>query len=123
MKYLLVALLALVLPTVASGADKTHREGLDQDCAECHEDQEKSWLNGKHGLMNVKCVVCHGAPEVNFTAAPGPDRCVGCHADAVADVRKKLPAKEQSCFFCHENHTAGVKESAKSGFHGEGGAR
>lgn len=123
MKYLLVALVALVLPIAAIAADKTHKEGLDQDCAECHGDQEKVWLSGKHGLMGVKCVVCHGAPEVNFTAEPGLDRCIGCHADEVADVRKKMASKEQSCFSCHEHHTAAVKDSAKSGFHGGGGAR
>jgi hypothetical protein len=123
MNKLLLAIVLVVLPIVSFAADRTHTEGLDQECAECHDDQEKEWLSGKHGLMNVKCVVCHGAPEVNFAARPGLDRCVGCHADKVADVRFKLAAKEQTCFQCHERHAAGAKGAARRGFHGEGGAQ
>ncbi|MEK6698533.1 MAG: hypothetical protein AABZ10_05750 [Nitrospirota bacterium] len=125
MKYLLLALVALTLPLTAVGADKPHMKTVNQDCAECHVDQEKVWMDGKHGLMGVKCVVCHGSPEVNFTAKPGLNRCRGCHGDAVVDVQKKLPAKDRTCFLCHEHHTAAVKESAKNktGFHGQGGGK
>jgi predicted CXXCH cytochrome family protein len=76
--------------------------------------------------MNVKCVVCHGSPEENFVAKPALNRCRGCHGEMVADVEKKLPAKQRTCFLCHEHHTVAVKEAAakeKSGFHREGGAQ
>jgi len=125
MKRILFVLLALVLPIAAVAAGKAHMKTDGQDCEECHVDQAKIWLDGKHGLMNVKCVVCHGSPEVNFRAKPGIDRCRGCHGDAVLSVQKQLPAKEQTCFLCHEHHTVAVKESAKkrTGFHGQGGGK
>jgi len=125
MKRIVLVLLALVLPIAAFGAGKPHMKTVDQDCEECHGDQEKVWMEGKHGLMNVKCVVCHGSPEVNFTPKPGLNRCRGCHGDAVLSVQKQLPAREQTCFLCHEHHTVAVKESAKNrtGFHGQGGAK
>lgn len=119
-----VIVLALVLPIAAFGAGKPHMKTANQDCEECHVDQEKIWLDGKHGLMGVKCVVCHGSPEVNFTPKPGLDRCRGCHGDAVTSLQK-LPARERTCFLCHEHHTVAVKESAKArtGFHGQGGGK
>lgn len=125
MKKIVLIVLALVLPIAAAAASKQHMKTAGQDCEECHVDQEKIWMDGKHGLMGVKCVVCHGSPEVNFAAKPGLARCRGCHGDEVASVQKKLPAKEQTCFLCHEHHTVAVKESAKSrtGFHGQGGGK
>lgn len=125
MNKILLVLLALFLPIAAFGAGKPHIKTDGQDCEECHVDQGKVWMDGKHGLMGVKCVVCHGSPEVNFTAKPGLARCRGCHGDAVASVKKRLSAREQTCFLCHEHHTVAVKESAKTktGFHGQGGEK
>jgi hypothetical protein len=126
MKKLVVLLLVCALPIAVSAKGKTHiKTAANQECSECHADQTRVWQEGKHGLMNVKCVVCHGSPEVNFTAKPGLNRCRGCHGDEVADVQKKLPARDRTCFLCHEHHTAAVKESAKNktGFHGQGGGK
>ncbi|MDH4164002.1 MAG: hypothetical protein OEW15_15135 [Nitrospirota bacterium] len=124
MKRFVLVLLMLVLPISAYSAGKTHMKTDGQDCVECHGNQEQVWLDGKHGLMNVKCVVCHGNPEQNFAPKPGLSRCRGCHAEKVADVEKKLSAKERTCFLCHDNHRVTVKDTAKvkSGFHQEGGA-
>jgi len=125
MKRTLLILLALALPIAAAAAGKTHMKTDDKDCAECHAAQEQVWLDGKHGLMNVKCVVCHGNPEQNFDPKPAMNRCRGCHGEKVTDVEKKLPAKERTCFVCHENHRVTIKADAKikSGFHQEGGAK
>lgn len=126
MKTWIVVMLMVLLPALAPAASKTHMKTDGQDCAECHSGQEQVWLGGKHGLMNVKCVVCHGSPEENFAPKPGPMRCRGCHGEKVADVEKKLAAKDRTCFRCHENHTVAVKASAaqtKSGFHAQGGAQ
>ena len=125
MKKVIVVLTALIIPALACAAGKTHLKTSGEECVECHADQEQVWLNGKHGLMNVKCVVCHGSPEENFFPGPGLERCRGCHGEAVNDVEKGLPAKERSCFLCHEHHTVAVKETARSrsGFHGQGGAK
>lgn len=126
MKPILIVLSALILPAIAfAAADKKHQATGGEECIECHADQEQVWLNGKHGLMNVKCVVCHGSPEENFYPRPGLNRCRGCHGDAVADVEKSFPVKERSCFLCHDNHTVALKETARirAGFHGTGGAK
>lgn len=125
MKQLVLVLLALILPFAAVAATKTHIKTNGQECSECHVNQEKVWLEGKHGLMNVKCVVCHGSPEENFAFKPGVNRCRGCHGEQVLDVEKKLAPKDRTCFLCHENHTVTVKATAtvKSGFHGQGGPK
>jgi hypothetical protein len=125
MKRMLVILIALALPFAAAAAGKTHMKTDGQDCSECHAAQEKVWLEGKHGLMNVKCVVCHGSPEENFASTPGLSRCRGCHGEQVLQVEKKLTTKNRTCFLCHDHHTVAVKEpaKAKAGFHGRGGAK
>lgn len=125
MKPILIVISALILPAIVFAADQKHQATSGEECVECHADQEQVWLNGKHGLMNVKCVVCHGSPEENFYPHPGLNRCRGCHSEAVTDVEKGLPAKERSCFLCHEHHTVAVKDAAKnrSGFHRQGGAK
>jgi hypothetical protein len=121
---LIVALLSLVLPVDSAAAGKPHVKTENQECEECHSSQEKVWLGGKHGLMGVKCVVCHGSPEQNFVPKPGVDRCRGCHEAEVSTVTM-LPAKDQACFLCHDHHTDALKESAKNkaGFHRRGGAK
>jgi len=115
----------LVLPNLALAAD-THPDTMkDQECVECHADQSEVWLSGKHGLMNVKCVVCHGDPAINFVKQPTMARCRGCHGDKVQDVEKRRAANEQSCFLCHEHHTVAPTASAATtnkGFH-TGGAK
>jgi hypothetical protein len=125
MKTIIIAMSALIIPSLAFAAGKGHVPTNGEECVECHTDQEQVWLNGKHGLMNVKCVVCHGSPEENFYPSPGLNRCRGCHGEAVADVEKGFPAKERSCFLCHEHHTVAVKEAARNrtGFHAHGGAK
>ena len=56
-------------------------------CDVCHQDVTpavyKNWYNSDHGMMNVKCFVCHGSTGDDFSTKPGLDRCVGCHADHV----------------------------------------
>jgi len=125
MKRILLVLLALILPIAASAAGKTHVKTDSQECADCHTSEEQVWLSGKHGLMGVKCVVCHGSPEENFASRPGLNRCRGCHGEQVADVEKKFPQKDRTCFLCHDQHTVTVKESAKNkaGFHVQGGGK
>lgn len=120
-----ILFLMFAIAAVPVSAGKPHMKTEGQECAECHNSQEQVWLNGKHGLMNVKCVVCHGSPEETFTAKPGITKCRGCHSDKVMDVEKKLMGKERTCFLCHDNHTVAVKAAAssKSGFHVQGGIR
>ena len=127
-KWLLAAVwlqASVMLPGLALAAEKHQAPPGDQECVECHDEQAKVWLSGKHGLMNVKCVVCHGDPETNFVAKPTMSRCRGCHADQVSDVEKKQSAERQSCFVCHDNHTVaptGAAAKDNKGFH-QGGAK
>lgn len=105
----------LAFPVTVVSKEKRHIKTDDRECSECHVSEAQKWEEGKHGLMNVKCVVCHGSTDKNFEAAPGIIRCRGCHYDKVADVQKRLPPKIRQCSLCHALH------SVKSKFHSEGG--
>ena len=115
----------LAMPALAYAADKHPATPTDQECVECHAEQGEVWLSGKHGLMNVKCVVCHGDPESNFVSQPTMVRCRGYHGDQVQDVELRRAVSEQSCFLCHDNHTVAPTAAAMAkhqGFH-QGGAK
>ncbi|OGQ88306.1 MAG: hypothetical protein A2512_03095 [Deltaproteobacteria bacterium RIFOXYD12_FULL_56_24] len=118
----LIGLCLLIQPQAVLGAEKNHPATPEnQECIECHADQEKTWFNGKHGLMNVKCIVCHGAMDKSFTASPGLAACRGCHADEVAQAMKAKGKKEKSCFSCHDNHALTLKGGPASPYHAKGG--
>ena len=116
MKKLIILIVVLVLPAAVLAKAKTHiKTSEDQECYECHGTQMQTWQDGKHGLMNVRCVVCHGSTEKNFTAKPDIYKCRGCHGEKVSDVEKRLPKAVQSCFLCHDHHAVTMK------FHDKGG--
>ena len=118
----LISFILLLLPAAAIAREKTHIPTQeDQECSECHGDQSKAWFDGKHGLMDVKCVVCHGSPEKNFAAKPDNTRCRGCHGEQVDQVMKKTAKAEKTCFPCHDHHTLAVKTAPKTPFHAKGG--
>jgi len=125
MKRLLV-LFALCLfvwpPAALSAPAKGHPvPSQGQDCVECHGSQEKAWLNGKHGLMTVKCIVCHGSTEENFARVPGLAACRGCHADEVAQAAKAKGKEEKNCFSCHDRHSLTVAKKSGKAYHSKGG--
>lgn len=121
---IILLLIAVPIAVFAAQPNKKHRATDNQECADCHIDQGEVWLYGKHGLMNVKCVVCHGSPEENFVAKPAMARCRGCHGDKVADV-DATRGKIKTCFVCHDHHTVALIPSAtvKTGFHSQGGSK
>jgi hypothetical protein len=119
MKRLLFAFFVLALPAFAFAEGKTHIETDGRECGECHIDQARAWYDGKHGVMNVKCVVCHGSPEENFTANPGVSRCMGCHGEQVDQAMMKKSKSGSACFSCHDNHLLTVKTP----FHTKGGGQ
>ncbi|HTF99878.1 MAG TPA: hypothetical protein VK654_04725 [Nitrospirota bacterium] len=124
MKKQVVLLLLLLLPAIAFGQAKKHAQTApDQECSECHAAQSAAWESGKHGLMNVKCVVCHGSPEENYIPKPDTSRCIGCHASEVADLSKKKAPSEKTCAPCHDRHTLAVKTVPKTPFHSQGGQK
>lgn len=116
MKKIIFFFLILVLPVAVVAKDKRHmKTAEDQECYECHSAQTQVWQDGKHGLMNVKCVVCHGSTDKNFVPKPDIYRCRGCHGEKVKDVEKRLPPAARSCFLCHEHHSVTTKFHQKGG--------
>lgn len=111
----------LLQPQVAAAAKQHPAVPAEQDCAECHASQEKVWFDGKHGLMNVKCIACHGATDKNFTNKPGVASCRGCHADQVAQAQKAKGKEGKNCFPCHVVHALTAKSGATGLYHAKGG--
>lgn len=111
-----LALAALIMvPAMAAWAGGKHIKTDGQDCAECHDAQAKVWFENKHGLMNVKCVICHGSTEQNFTVSPDIYKCRGCHAEQVTQAVELLGEKKASCMVCHDPHAVTVSFHSKGG--------
>lgn len=100
----------------------THLESPEQvsDCYECHlkatPKVSQDWLESKHGIMLVKCVVCHGQPDGKGSIpwAVNPDvetTCRKCHDPGI----KKMEAKyglRLSCDECHPFHNNSLHHQA-----------
>ena len=104
----------LPLPSAAAPAPAAARhpdvaaERAVQDCHECHRRSTPAvvaqWEGSPHGIAMVKCLVCHRSTGQDFTRAPTPDRCAGCHAAEVASVTRGRGPPTR-CFSCHAPHT------------------
>jgi len=113
---LIVFSLILITTSAVIAKEKKHiKTSEDQECSECHGAQMQVWQDGKHGLMNVKCIVCHGSTDKNFTPKPDIYKCRGCHEEKVADVKKNLSKGIKTCFICHDHHSLTTKFHAKGG--------
>jgi hypothetical protein len=111
-----LAFAVLIMASAASSwAGSKHVATGGKDCAECHARQEKVWFESKHGLMGVKCVICHGSTEQGFVTSPDIYRCRGCHAEQVADAVDLLGEKKASCALCHDPHAVTVSFHSKGG--------
>ncbi|ADR19775.1 hypothetical protein [Calditerrivibrio nitroreducens] len=114
-KYLFLFLIVLVLAapvfskTVKTAPKKSvHPVPMeDGNCLSCHEGskQYEQWQSSAHGLILVKCEVCHGE-EKAFQKTPSDKVCRGCHADQAAT----MPAGK-TCVTCHPAHTFNVHKS------------
>jgi hypothetical protein len=107
MKRLITILLILIfLPAVSMAAVKKHPAAPpDQACSECHDKESEVWQDGKHGLMGVGCVVCHGDLDKNFIMRPSPEKCSGCHAEQVSGAALGHKARLKICWGCHDGHS------------------
>jgi hypothetical protein len=113
------ALLALLLAASPALAAGKHPGGAapagDPDaCLSCHSEKTpevvKQWEGGSHGLLLVKCFVCHGSTGKDFTARPtAVEPCRGCHPSEVASVTP-AKGKPQGCFACHAPHALSVAD-------------
>jgi hypothetical protein len=111
--------LALALAAAPAAARERHPPVSAADAAEaceaCHEKTTpavvREWAAGRHGLLLVKCFVCHGSTGKDFALRAGADRCAGCHPAEVASAAAILPAKAgggasaKGCFSCHSPHS------------------
>lgn len=111
-------LAALLLAPAATSAGGHPDVGTPTDpdaCLSCHAEATpevvREWEGGSHGLVLVKCFVCHGSTGKDFAREPALERCRGCHAEEVASVSRK--GKAQRCFACHAPHALATKDGAK----------
>jgi hypothetical protein len=78
-----------------------------ESCEDCHAeetpDEFQEWFAGKHGLNNVKCLVCHGSVGADFVIHPSQDRCLGCHGEKLASMQTSFMGGK-NCFSCHPAH-------------------
>ncbi|MGQ9494795.1 MAG: hypothetical protein ACUVRY_00805 [Thermoanaerobaculaceae bacterium] len=81
--------------------------GQEESCDTCHKEVTpkvvEAWHQSPHGLNNVKCFVCHGSVEQDFTLRAPVTRCVGCHGDEVEAMTNPFFAGKD-CFSCHSGH-------------------
>jgi hypothetical protein len=82
------------------------------DCVSCHVKSTaratQDWQESKHGVMLVKCVVCHGEPDgkgsIPFSAKPDPVAiCARCHDPAMQRMAAKFGGNAD-CGTCHPRH-------------------
>ncbi len=92
------------------------------DCYECHKLSTpriaQNWMESKHGVMLMKCFVCHGEPggegSVPFTVSPDPVVCSKCHDPAMQRMKAKYGVKAQACYSCHPFHQNSLHHDAYS---------
>ena len=107
----------------------THLESPDDtaDCFECHLKATpkiaQDWYESKHGVILVKCFVCHGQPDGKGSVpyAVDPDvnaTCRKCHDPSINRMEHTYGLK-LNCNKCHPfhqnslHHKAYVKPIAK----------
>lgn len=111
---LVLALLVLPFPTALPAGKKAPGktahppvEATDT-CDGCHAELSpevhQAWFESKHGLLGVKCFVCHGSAGSDFALKAPPSRCVGCHGEKVEALKTPF-FKGKDCFSCHSGHT------------------
>lgn len=103
--------------TAAQHLDSPEEAG---DCYTCHVKTTpkiaQDWYESKHGVMLVKCFVCHGQPDgkgsIVYSAKPDPNYiCRRCHDPAVQMMEKKFGMKPE-CNDCHQYHSNSVHHDA-----------
>jgi hypothetical protein len=117
----MVVYVNLAFPTVRCEAVK-HLESPEKasDCFECHLKSTpkiaQDWHESKHGVMLVKCVVCHGSPDgkgsVPYAVNPNVDAtCRKCHDPSVKKMQEKY-GLNPACNDCHPFHNNSLHHAA-----------
>ena len=90
------------------------------DCLECHLKSTpkvtQDWSDSKHGVMLVKCFVCHGQPDgegsVPWAVDPDVDTtCRKCHDTSINHMEEKY-GLEPTCNSCHPFHNNSLHHQA-----------
>ncbi len=90
------------------------------DCYECHVKATpkiaQDWYESKHGVMLVKCFVCHGQPdgEGSVPYAVNPDvnmTCRKCHDPSIKKMEEKYGLAPE-CNKCHPFHNNSLHHKA-----------
>ncbi len=115
------AYISFAFPNVRCEAVK-HLESPEQvsDCYECHLKSTpkvaQDWLESKHGVMLVKCFVCHGQPDgkgsVKWAVDPDVDTtCRKCHDPSIKKMQEKYGVP-LNCNECHPFHNNSLHHEA-----------
>ena len=90
------------------------------DCYACHlkitPKLAQDWFESKHGVVLVKCFVCHGQPDnkgaIPFAVTPSVDGiCRRCHDPAITRMQTKFGAQAK-CYDCHPFHQNSMHHDA-----------
>ena len=90
------------------------------DCYECHKKATpkiaQNWYESKHGVVLMKCFVCHGQPDgkgsVPWSVVPSPTKvCRKCHDPAMKRMEQKFGLKPD-CYSCHPFHQNSIHHEA-----------
>lgn len=111
----------IAFPEARVGTVK-HLESPDEvsDCFECHIKATpkigQDWYESKHGVILVKCFVCHGQPDgkgsVPYAVDPNVNlTCRKCHDPSVQKMEQKFGVNPE-CNKCHPFHQASLHHEA-----------
>ncbi|RUM37553.1 MAG: hypothetical protein DSY50_00010 [Desulfobulbus sp.] len=109
-------------PLSVQGAGLKHLIPTDDafDCYACHKIATpkiaQNWYESKHGMILVKCFVCHGQPDgkgsIPWTVSPDPKAvCQKCHDPAMKRMEAKFGVK-LNCVKCHPFHQDSLHHDA-----------
>ncbi len=120
---LIMSLLLLISFPVSGNAEGLkHLIPTDDafDCYACHKiatpKVAQNWYESKHGMILVKCFVCHGQPDgkgsVPWRVNPDPKAvCQKCHDPAMKRMEAKFGVKPD-CVKCHPFHQNSLHHDA-----------
>lgn len=116
------AYINVAFPKSRCGFDMEHLKAPEalSDCYECHSKATpkvaQDWFESKHGVMLVKCFVCHGQPDgkgsVPFSRDPDVSQtCRKCHDPSINRMESKY-GLEPKCNDCHPFHNNSLHHKA-----------
>ncbi len=90
------------------------------DCYGCHKKATpriaQDWHDSKHGMLLMKCFVCHGQPggegSISWAVNPDPKAvCMKCHEPAMKRMEAKFGINPD-CNRCHPFHQNSLHHDA-----------